>query len=38
MSKAITKRVPNGRILANRTKIVNGVEYVLHATKGWRKA
>ncbi|WBC28317.1 hypothetical protein DPMD02_50 [Desulfofustis phage LS06-2018-MD02] len=21
-----------------KTKVVNGVKYVLHATKGWRKA
>lgn len=34
----ITKKHPFGRILNYRTKEVDGVTYVLHTTKGWRKA
>jgi len=35
--KVIRKQWRNGRIIEARTKIINGVKYVLHATKGWRK-
>lgn len=33
----VIKGVRDGRILP-RFKFIGGVKYVLHATKGWRKA
>jgi hypothetical protein len=38
MSKVIgTKGSWGRRILSDRVKVVNGIRYVYHVTKGWRK-
>lgn len=33
----IAKKTPFGRLLTLRTKIIAGVQHILHPTKGWRK-